>query len=195
MIYSYYQQSFNLVKWGKQVLLPMLHRQANQNQNSTKTSGADFSTAQEKFLAMEYESLRREMDYLVDEIRKFEKWALALSGAFWAWTTANLESFESSHYLFLPAFHLTLVVFSCYRARELRLLLIKMSEYIVNIEKSFNIPSNLGWESKYQKLLHQSNLRFGSTGWFWTLMVLISLIIDIALGLNIVGISGYPLEP
>lgn len=170
----------------------MHHRQEYQPQNHAKTHGADFSTAQANFLAMEYESLRREMDYLIDEIRKFEKWALALSGAFWAWTMTNLESFESEHYLLLPAFHFTLIVFSCYRARELRSLLITMSEYIKDIERWFNVPGHLGWERKYQELLTHGRLRFGTTGWFWTLMVLISLIIDIVLGLSILSILTSP---
>tara|TARA_Y100000815_G_C13253109_1_gene466338 strand:- start:258 stop:779 length:522 start_codon:yes stop_codon:yes gene_type:complete len=173
----------------------MQHRQEHQPQNRAKKCGADFSTPQENFFAMEYESLRREMDYLIDEIRKFEKWALALSGAFWAWTMTHLESFQSEHYLLLPAFHFILIVFSCYRARELRSLLIKMSEYIIKIEGWYGVPDNLGWEREYQNLLKRGSLRFGTTGWFWTLMVLISLIIDIALGINILSISRSPLEP
>ena len=170
------------------MFLFMHHRQEHRLQGHTKTRGAESSTAQENFLSMEYESLRREMDYLIDEIRKFEKWALALSGAFWAWSMTNLKSFESEHYLLLPAFHFTLVIFSCYRARELRSLLITMSAYIKDIEGWFNVPAHLGWERKYQELLTQGKLRFGTTGWFWTLMVLISLVIDIALGLSILSI-------
>ena len=139
------------------------------------TNGAlpDISGKRE-FLIKEYESLRKEIEWMLTDIRALERNVLVAVGVTWAWLFTN-KDLPGWVWLFPCLF----VALGCVRAVGMVRAFGHFRDYITKIESTFLPDKNPeGWE-------HFCNGKTGaSTGsWiFWTLLVLTTLSVALARG-------------
>jgi hypothetical protein len=101
--------------------------------------------AQMQYLLKEHDNLRKEIEELEKHLYTTENFALLISGGFWAWILTNSQWGKNfSAILFVPAiisFLLFIRWISLGRSMSL------VGRYLLQIEKEFNLPHDLGWEN------------------------------------------------
>ena len=98
----------------------------------------------QQFNLKEYEALRKEIDFVANEIKIFERYAVLASGAIWAWlVTQHNSSFIA---WFLP---IVLALTGFLRNWGLRMHLRRLAEYIRKIEDDQLRGSEIGGWEKY----------------------------------------------
>jgi hypothetical protein len=104
-------------------------------------------TYQKNFYLKEYESLRKELEFLSNDLRNLEKYVIFSIAAIWSWllTQTTPEGGVDIKYLKLAwrGIPLILSVFGIARAASLYVGIQKISTYLRGVENDFGI---IGWE-------------------------------------------------
>lgn len=102
----------------------------------------------QQFLLREYDHLREELLECVKETRLLERNALLVSGAIRAWAITNKSQSVYQVLLLVPS----LIVFlSALRAWSLWRHIGLLAAYIQQVENTFALPDNLGWEHTFAR--------------------------------------------
>lgn len=96
-----------------------------------------------EFLLAEYAHLRAEILDALRQVPANEKWALTISGVFWAWFA--LSQSKLPHPLIVVWFPAVLVAVLCLRWRAIEDKFTTFNEYVRQVEERFELDG-LGWE-------------------------------------------------
>ncbi len=99
------------------------------------------------FHLKEYESLRKELEFLSNDLRTLEKYVVVSIAAVWTWLLTHQSSFPVTNpVIFLTAWGMPFLFSSLGTIRALSLYkgIEQIGEYIKNIEDAFDIQ---GWEN------------------------------------------------
>lgn len=109
-----------------------------------------------EFLLAEYSALRDEVLDALKQVPANERWAVVVSGAFWAWFASDPQHFTFALPIaWLPT---VLAILFCLRWRALEAKFDTFNSYLRKVEKSFDL-GELGWE---QFLNHTETTTDGS---------------------------------
>jgi hypothetical protein len=100
----------------------------------------------DEFLLAEYQALRDEIITLIKEMRLLARYSVIASGGLWAWLLTNGTAKPYYHMLaYLPALiTLVLSIYGPVTASQINM----AGRYIARIEKLFNLPEGMGWETQ-----------------------------------------------
>jgi hypothetical protein len=98
---------------------------------------------QQAFLLQEFNALRKEIEMEIKQLRDYLQAAILASGGIWAWFLSHPDPKLPPMAYFIPLF-LSALLFA--QTFGLRAKIFKLGDYIADIEKSFQLPTILGWE-------------------------------------------------
>jgi hypothetical protein len=122
------------------------------------------------FILKEYEALRREMEEAVKETRVLERSAVLATGAIWSWLVgAGKPEYELAKWL--PAL---IVLALGIRALLLTSHIDFLAKYFIEVEKSFLLPSGLGFEQQFKRKGKAKRL---SAYVFWAVLFVVVVVL------------------
>ncbi len=131
----------------------------------------------QQFLLQEFDQLREELLVCVKETRLLERNALLGSGAIWAWAITNKSQSVYPVLLLVPP----LIVFlSALRAWSLWRHIGFLAAYIKQVEITFSLPGNLGWEHTFARSTDYS--KSISAIVFWVVLLAVTVFAAIRYG-------------
>lgn len=131
-----------------------------------------------QYLIAEYSALREEILDLCKQIPANEKWAIVVSGVFWAWFATNQQQMNELGWLviWIP---LVLNIVLLLRAIALNSKFKIYNEYIKKVEHRFHLHRELGWEN------HVENVRWRLFDYYtwaiWMMLIVGNLLLAIVI--------------
>ena len=138
----------------------------------------ELTAEQEAYLKDEISYLRNVLSESAKETRNHERFSLLSTGIIWSWYAVNImkhpKQDDFTIILWIPA--IITFLFGI-RSWGVSKIMLKIQNYLLEIEKSYSLPDNLGWEQHIEN--DRSQFEISTVYIFWIFLQCATIIIPL----------------
>jgi hypothetical protein len=152
------------------------------NNNTITINGNKLNDLSKKYLFLEAEQRRSEINYLIKKTDNDQKYALIGMGIYWSWFLSKDITSINKYKLLIVGLPIVVIVFYIIRYANLHRSIKKVAKYLKIIETCFLNDNHIGWENYISNIKNRKGVKdymHISANLFWILVLLVNIIIGI----------------